>query len=100
MGGIALPRVEAISAKAKDGKIVIALTNIDPKRPADFAISLPGITTAKVQGQVLTAPKIDSVNTFQAPNTVTPKSISSPVKDGTLAITLAPASVMVLTLDR
>ena len=100
VGGISMPRVDVIAARSKDGKTVIALTNIDPNRPANFAISLPGITAAQVQGQVLTAPKIDSVNTFQAPNTVTPRPVTSPVKDGALAVTLAPASVMVLTLDR
>jgi alpha-N-arabinofuranosidase len=98
-GDFKMPRVDAIAAKTKDGKIVVALTNLDPNRPADFAISLAGITNGTAHGQVLSAPKVDSVNTFAAPNTVSPKPVTAAVKDGTLAITLAPASVTVLTLD-
>lgn len=95
-GDFKMPRVDAIAAKTKDGKIVVALTNLDPNRPADFAISVPG---SKAYGQVLSAPKIDSINTFAAPNTVSPKQVTATITDGKLAITLAPASVTVLTVE-
>ncbi|GAA0527204.1 alpha-N-arabinofuranosidase [Rhizomicrobium palustre] len=97
-GDITLPKVDAVAAKTKDGKIVIALTNIDAKSPASFSVKLPGaLGTAK--GEVLSAPKLDSVNSFTAPETVKPKAVSATVTDGTLSITLAPASVTVLTLN-
>ena len=99
-GDITLPRVDAIAAKTKDGRIVVSLTNIDPDRPANFEISLPGAAASTARGQVLSAPSVDSVNSFAAPKTVSPKLVSAQVKDGKLAITLAPASVTVLTLDR
>jgi alpha-N-arabinofuranosidase len=97
---ITLPRVDAIAAKSKDGRIVVSLTNIDPNQPANFEIGLPEVTATAAHGQVLSAPAVDSVNTFAAPKTVSPKPVSAPVKDGKLAITLPPASVTVLTLDR
>jgi alpha-N-arabinofuranosidase len=100
VGGITLPRVDAIAAKAKDGKIVIALTNIDPNQSVNFDVSVPGINATVARGQILTAPKIDSVNTFDAPRTVWPKAVAAEVKDGKLSIALAPASVMVLSLYR
>jgi alpha-N-arabinofuranosidase len=78
----------------------VSLTNIDPDRPANFEISLPGAAASTARGQVLSAPSVDSVNSFAAPKTVSPKLVSAQVKDGKLAITLAPASVTVLTLDR
>jgi len=99
-GDIKLPRVDAIAARTKDGKIVIALTNIDPKTAADFTIDLPGITAASAHGEVLSAPKLDSVNTFAAPATVSPKPATAAVKDGKLTVTLAPASVMMLVVEK
>ena len=100
VGAITLPRVDAIAAKTKDGKIVIALTNVDPNQSVNFDVSVPGVEATTARGQVLTAPKIDSVNTFSAPRTVSPKAVAAEVKDGKLSIALAPASVMVLSFDR
>jgi alpha-N-arabinofuranosidase len=93
---VTLPRVDAIAARTKDGAIVLSLTNFDPNKPADFAINVPGVAAG--HGEVLAAPAVDSVNTFAAPGTVSPKPVSAEVMDGKLSITLAPASVTVLTL--
>jgi len=96
--GVTLPRVDVVAAKTKDGKIVVALANIDPGRPVDLSVSLPGATAATARGQTLAAPKVDSVNSFAAPNAVAPKPVTARVTDGALTVTLAPASVTVLTL--
>jgi alpha-L-arabinofuranosidase len=98
-GGTTLPRVDAIAAKDKAGKVWIAITNIDAKSPATFSVSLVGVKATKASGQTLTAPKVDSINTFDAPNTVAPKPISAKVAGGKLTITVAPASVTVLGLE-
>jgi alpha-L-arabinofuranosidase len=45
------------------------------------------------------APKIDTVNTFEAPATVVPKPVSVKASRGKLVLTLAPASVSVLELN-
>jgi alpha-N-arabinofuranosidase len=97
--GVTLPRVDAVAAKDKAGKVWIALTNIDPKTPATFSVSLAGVKATKASGQTLSAPKVDSVNTFDAPNTVAPKALSAKVAGGKLTIAVAPASVTVLGLD-
>ena len=98
-GNVTLPRVDAIAARTRDGRIVVSLTNIDPHRSADFAVTLPGVSAAAAKGQVLSAPAVDSVNSFTAPDTVLPKHVSTQVGDGKLAITLPPASVTDLTLN-
>jgi alpha-N-arabinofuranosidase len=98
-GGLTLPRVDAVAAKDKAGKVWIALTNIDAKSPATFSISLAGVKAAKASGETLSAPKVDSINTFEAPNTVAPKAMSAKVAGGKLTITVAPASVTVLGLE-
>ena len=97
---LTLPRVDVIAAKAKDGRIVMSLVNIDPSRPADFAVTVAGARVSIARGETLTAPAVDSVNSFVAPNTVIPKPISANVANGRLAISLPPKSVTVLTLGR
>jgi alpha-L-arabinofuranosidase len=96
---IKLPRVDAIAAKDKNGKIWLAITNIDAKNPVEFSVSVPGVTATKVVGQTLSAPKIDSINTFDAPTTVTPKPVSATAANGKITLTLAPASVTVVALE-
>ena len=97
--GITLPRVDAVAAKDKAGKVWIAITNIDPKSPVAFSVALNGVKATKASGQTLAAPKVDSVNTFEAPNTVAPKAVSAKVANGKLSITVAPASVTVIGLE-
>jgi alpha-N-arabinofuranosidase len=47
-------------------------------------------------GETLTGPAIDSVNTFDAPDTVSPKPVTATIKGDRLSITLPPKSVTVL----
>jgi alpha-N-arabinofuranosidase len=98
-GDIRLPRVDAIAARDRNGKLWVAVTNIDPLRPVslELAIDTKGISTAS--GQTLAAPHVDSVNTFDAPNTVEPKAIAGKASRGKLTVTLAPASVTVVGLE-
>lgn len=70
--GITLPRVDAIAAKDKAGKLWLAITNVDPHQSAELEVSLAGINAKSAAGETLTAPKVDSVNTFDAPNPVVP----------------------------
>jgi len=51
------------------------------------------------KGETLTAPAVDSVNTFAAPNTVVPKPVSATLKDGRLTLRVEPKSVTVLELE-
>jgi alpha-N-arabinofuranosidase len=95
-GDITLPRVDAIGARDASGTLWLALTNVDPTRPAEIATTLAGFTPRSVTGETLTAPAIDSVNTFEAPNTVVPKPVQVKVEGNRLTLTLAPKSVTVI----
>jgi alpha-N-arabinofuranosidase len=99
-GDITLPRVDAIAARDATGRLWLALTNVDPNRPAEFDVSLSGITAKSAAGETLTAPKVDSVNTFESPNTVVPKPVSAKVQGGKLALKLEPGSVTVISIER
>ena len=76
-GSVTLPRVDAIAARDRAGKLWLAVTNLDPNRPVTVEATLAGVTPRSAAGQTLTAPKVDSVNTFEAPNTVVPKAIAA-----------------------
>jgi alpha-N-arabinofuranosidase len=97
-GDITLPRVDAIAAKDASGTLWLSLTNLDPTRPIDVSTRLAGIDATSATGETLTAPAVDSVNTFEAPNTVAPKPISATVKGGQLTLTLEPRSVTVISV--
>ncbi|HZB44140.1 MAG TPA: alpha-L-arabinofuranosidase C-terminal domain-containing protein, partial [Pyrinomonadaceae bacterium] len=99
-GDITLPRVDAIAARDAAGRLWLALANVDPNRPAEIEASLSGVTATSVSGETLTAPKVDSVNTFEAPNTVVPKPFSAKVPGGKLALKLEPKSVTVISIGQ
>ncbi len=98
-GPITLPRVDAIAARDATGQLWIALTNVDPNRPVTVSASVTGLTPRKAAGETLTAPRVDSVNTFEAPGTVAPKPIAAQVKGGTVTLTLEPKSVTVIAVQ-
>jgi alpha-L-arabinofuranosidase len=95
-GAITLPRVDAIAARDASGTLWLALTNLDPTTPVDIATTLTGITPRSAAGETLTAPAVDSVNTFDAPTTVVPKPALVRVEGNRLALALAPKSVTVI----
>jgi alpha-N-arabinofuranosidase len=96
---VSLPRVDAIAAKDTSGKLWLEITNIDPNQPVEIEANLAGITVRSAVGQTLTAPKVDSVNIFDAPNTVVPKPISAKIQDGKLNLKLEPKSVTVISVE-
>jgi alpha-N-arabinofuranosidase len=99
-GDLVLPRIDAIAAKDTAGKLWLALTNVDPNQPVDIDATVVGMTPKSAVGETLTAARVDSVNTFEAPNTVIPKPISARVQSGRLALTLEPKSVTVISVEQ
>ncbi|HJQ32218.1 MAG TPA: alpha-L-arabinofuranosidase C-terminal domain-containing protein [Pyrinomonadaceae bacterium] len=99
-GDVTLPRVDAIAAKDAAGRLWLAVTNLDPNRPAEIEASLSGVAATSAAGETLTAPKVDSVNTFEAPNTVVPKPFAAKVQNGKLTLKLEPKSVTVISVGR
>jgi alpha-N-arabinofuranosidase len=97
-GEISVPRVDAIAARAVNGRLWLALTNLDPTRAAQVEVSAAGVKRAT--GETLSSAAIDSVNTFDAPTTVAPQPIA--VKSsgaGQVVLKLAPHSVTVVALE-
>jgi alpha-N-arabinofuranosidase len=98
-GDISLPRVDAIAAKDVAGKLWLEVTNLDPHQLVEIVVNLAGSIAKAAAGQTITAPKVDSVNTFDAPTSVVPKPISAKVEGGRLSMTLQPHSVTVVSVE-
>ena len=98
-GDISLPQVDAIAARAKDGRIWLALTNLDPNRVADISTSIQGGSARSAVGEVLSAVRVDSINTFDVPGAVVPKPISAKVAGGKVLLHLPARSVTVVSLE-
>jgi alpha-N-arabinofuranosidase len=98
-GSVTLPRVDALAARDTTGKLWLEITNVDPNQAVEIEVSLAGITPKAAAGETLTAPKVDSVNTFEAPNAVRPKPISAKVEGAKLTLKLEPRSVTVISVN-
>jgi alpha-N-arabinofuranosidase len=66
--GFSLPAVDASAARSKDGKLILALVNLDPNRSALVLTNLTG----HARGNILSGPAMDTHNTFDAPETIHP----------------------------
>lgn len=98
--GSTLPRIDAIAAKDKAGKLWVAITSVDPNQSAEIELTLAGVNAKSAAGETLSAPKVDSVNDFGAPNSVVPKPISAKAQDGKLILKLEPKSVTVVAVEQ
>jgi alpha-N-arabinofuranosidase len=99
-GTTTLPQVDAVAARATDGQVWLALTNIDPNQPAEIDANIRGLDAQIATGEVLTAPKVDAVNTFEAPSAVSPRPVRFVASGGKLVLRLPPKSVTVVQLQK
>ncbi|UVO53704.1 alpha-N-arabinofuranosidase [Sphingomonas sp. SUN039] len=99
LGTITLPQVDAIAARGRDGKIWLSLVNLDPNNAVDFAGGVQGLSATTAVGEVLTAERVDTVNSFDKPAAVAPRPVSFKASTGSLVLKLPPRSVTVVRLE-
>ena len=99
-GDITLPRVDAVAARDKNGKLWVEITNVDPNKAIEIDLKTVGMTAKSAVGETLTAPKVDSINTFEKPGSVVPKAISAKAQNGKLTLNLEPKSVTVVAIEQ
>jgi alpha-N-arabinofuranosidase len=99
-GSEKIPAVSASASRDASGKVHLSLVNADPNREQPVSCELRGFSAKTVTGRILTAPAMNSHNTFDVPNLVSPMAFNNARIDGTtLKLTLPSKSVVVLTLD-
>jgi alpha-N-arabinofuranosidase len=99
-GDQSAPMVSASAVRDTQGKVHIALVNLDPSRGATVSASLAGLRATAVSGRILTAGNITAINTFDAPDAVAPRTFDGATltSDG-LTATLPARSVVVLDVQ-
>jgi len=95
VGKYKLPLVDVSAARAKDGKLYLAIVNTDPHRSVDVKTNVNGVG----RGRIITADKMDAHNTFDKPNTVRPIPFKSSIQDGKMSFDMPAKSVAVVTVD-
>ncbi|UZK67663.1 alpha-N-arabinofuranosidase [Sphingomonas sp. M1-B02] len=94
-----MPAVSASAVRDKAGVVHVGLANLDPNRANTVTVSLAGVNASQVSGKVLTAPAINTLNSFDAPDTVAPVAFDgAQLNGGTLTVTLPAKSVVMLDL--
>jgi len=98
-GTLSLPRLDAIAAKDASGRLLLAVTNLDPARQAAIDVSVDGASLQSVSAETLSGEKVDSINTFESPQAVAPKPLAATLDAGRLRATVPAKSVTVFTLS-
>ena len=95
-GDVTLPRLDAIGAIGKDGKLWLSFTNLDPRQPLKITPTVAGFTFKGASGETLAGDDMGAFNTFAAPARVKPQ--PAVIKAGGV-LELPPHSVTVIGLD-
>lgn len=94
-----IPALSVSAAKAKDGKVYLAIANTNPHKAETLNVNAKGLTAKKATGQILTSEKMDTHNTFAIPNAIAPKAYSAEAKNGKLVLDIPAKSVVVVALE-
>lgn len=97
VGDLTLPALSASAARNEIDEIIIALTNADPGK--SHKVEIPALGYSKSEVRVLAGDKLDSHNSFSAPDVVHPTTIDSEISSGQLKLELPPRSISVIILS-
>ena len=98
-GTDSVPAVSASASRDRSGAVHVTLANLDPTRAHDVAIELRGTNASRATGRILTAPAMNSHNTFEQPDAVKPAPFTGArVAGNQLSVSLPAHSVVVVEL--
>jgi alpha-N-arabinofuranosidase len=99
--GVSIPGLSVSASRDAGGAVHVSLCNLDTEGEAGVEIELRGaLPVRRAGGRVLTAPRMDSRNDFDAPEAVVPAVFASAsLQRGKVGATLPPMSVVVLELS-
>ena len=93
------PMLSASAAKATDGSLVLALTNVSLDKAQTIDFQIDGYTAKQVSGRILTSKNVADYNDFQHPSVVAPAAFKdAKLKKGVLTVKIPAKSIVVLTL--
>ena len=94
-----IPAVSASASRNAAGRVHLSLVNTNPHHAITVQCALTGISADKVSGRVLTAPAMNTHNTFDHPEAIKPADFTGAKLDGgQLTVELPAKSVVILKL--
>jgi alpha-N-arabinofuranosidase len=91
--------VTASASKDKNGSLHISLVNVHATAPQSITINLNGGNYNSVTGRILQSAKIQDYNSFEKPESITPKVFDgAKLHANELNVVLPPFSVVVLEI--
>ncbi|MBP3964787.1 alpha-N-arabinofuranosidase [Paenibacillus lignilyticus] len=103
LNGASIPQTSVSASRGKDGVIHVSLCNLSHDEPAEITLELRGLTQQTIgalslSGTLLQGNALNAHNTVEQPEEVSPSELTSieQHEDGTIRVTLPPASVAVL----
>ncbi len=99
LGATTVPGISASAARAKDGKMYLALVNTNPGAAAEVSVNVNGKTVTGATGRILTAATMDAHNTFDKPQAIKPAPYSAKASGGKLNFSVPAKSVIVVALE-
>ena len=95
-----MPALHASGSRDKDGRLHLSIVNLDPNRPAQISTKIVGASAKSITGRVLTAPAMNTVNTFDKPDGVKPERFTGiQVQGDQITLSLPSKSVVVLEIQ-
>jgi alpha-L-arabinofuranosidase len=99
-GKDSFPAFNMTAARAKDGKVYLAVANMDSQKGQSIRLPLGGIAAKSVTGQMLTHGQMDAHNVPGEKEVVSPQPFrGGRISGGTLSLEVPAKSVVVVRLD-
>lgn len=91
-----IPGISASAAIGKDQKLYLSLVNLDPQNNIAVKANVAGYKVSTISARVLSGDKMNSHNTFAAPDTVSPAPLSVKSIGNVIQLDLPARSVVVI----
>jgi alpha-N-arabinofuranosidase len=96
-GQASIPSLHASASRDRSGRLHITIVNLDPNRSAQVSMRITGATAGNITGRVLTAPAMNTTNTFDKPDVIKPVQFTGfKVEGDHILLNLPSKSVVVL----
>jgi alpha-N-arabinofuranosidase len=100
LAGTSVPSLHASGSRDQAGKFHLSIVNLDPNRSAQASVKIADLRIANVSGQVLTAPAMNAINTFDKPEAVRPVPFRElKIQGNQITFTLPSKSIVVLEIS-
>lgn len=96
MDQASVPSLQASASRDAEGRLHLSIVNLDPVRAAEVNTTLAGVTMKNVTGEILTAPAVNAMNTFDQRDAVKPAPFTGYKLQGSQLSLSIPAKAIVV----